>query len=347
MVRLPGTMTRLRSGLWSSPSRRGRRRAPAWRSPRRRRHPPSPRPRRSRFRASRRSSARTTPSTSTRSRCATECGCTPRSTCPRTRAAPTPSCCSALPTARRPTGPTPIARPWGLRSASRATASSSSTRTCAVAISRRASSSRRHRIVPARAASRSVDESTDAWDTIEWLVANVPNNNGRVGMWGISYPGFYAAAGMIDAHPALEAVSPQAPIGDLFMGDDCYHNGAFMLAANFDFFTAFVAWGRPGRPVEQPEFDYGTTDGYRYFLEMGPLENSRKVLGDHAVLARPARAHHLRRVLEEPRHHAASRARARPPCSPWVDGSTPRTWRGRWRSIDRSKRRTPAWTIIW
>ncbi len=133
---------------------------------------------------------------------------------------------------------------------------------------------------PAKRGKQEVDESTDAWDTIEWLVENVPNNNGRVGMWGVSYPGFYAAAGMIDAHPALEAVSPQAPIGDLFMGDDCFHNGAFMLAANFNFFTAFVWRERPGPPEEVPEFDYGTADGYRYFLELGPLENSKNVFGD-------------------------------------------------------------------
>jgi putative CocE/NonD family hydrolase len=125
-----------------------------------------------------------------------------------------------------------------------------------------------------------VDESTDTWDTIDWLVANVPNNNGRVGMWGISYPGFYTAAGMIDAHPALKAASPQAPIGDLFMGDDCYHNGAFMLAANFNFFTNFVWHKTPRRPIERNDFDYGTTDGYQYFLDLGSLENSKNVMGD-------------------------------------------------------------------
>ena len=65
-----------------------------------------------------------------------------------------------------------------------------------------------------------VDQSTDTWDTIEWLVKNVSNNNGRVGTWGISYPGFYVAAGMIDAHPALKAASPQAPVTNLYMGDD-------------------------------------------------------------------------------------------------------------------------------
>jgi putative CocE/NonD family hydrolase len=119
-----------------------------------------------------------------------------------------------------------------------------------------------------------VDESTDAWDTIEWLTENVPGHNGRVGMWGVSYPGFYAAAGMIDAHPALVAVSPQAPIGDLYMGDDCYHGGAFMLAANFDFFTHFAPHRTPTLPRESPEFDYGTTDGYEFFLELGSLANA-------------------------------------------------------------------------
>src|SRR5882724_7917537 len=93
-----------------------------------------------------------------------------------------------------------------------------------------------------------IDESTDTYDTIDWLVKNVPNNNGRVGVWGISYPGFYAAVSLIDAHPALKAVSPQAPIGDLFMGDDSYHNGAFMLAANMGFYTGF----RPRTGGPQP-----------------------------------------------------------------------------------------------
>jgi putative CocE/NonD family hydrolase len=70
------------------------------------------------------------------------------------------------------------------------------------------------------------DESSDTWDTIDWLVKNVPGNNGKVGMFGISYPGFYTAMGMIDSHPALKAASPQAPISDWFMGDDIHHNGA-------------------------------------------------------------------------------------------------------------------------
>src|SRR5262245_60561075 len=101
-----------------------------------------------------------------------------------------------------------------------------------------------------------VDESTDTYDTIAWLLAHVPHNNGRVGMWGISYPGFYAAAALPGAHPALKAVSPQAPIADLFMGDDSYHNGAFMLAANFSFYTGFYPrTGGPASADGSPRFN--------------------------------------------------------------------------------------------
>jgi putative CocE/NonD family hydrolase len=118
---------------------------------------------------------------------------------------------------------------------------------------------------------KEADESSDAWDTIEWLVKNVPGNNGRVGVWGISYPGFYAAMAAIDAHPAVVAVSPQAPIADWFMGDDFHHNGAFFLPHAFNFYSSF---GRP-RPgpttTSPPHFDHGTADGYEFFLETGPM----------------------------------------------------------------------------
>ncbi len=120
------------------------------------------------------------------------------------------------------------------------------------------------------------DESTDAYDTIEWLVRNVPNNTGKVGMWGISYPGFYTALGAVDAHPALVAASPQAPIADWFVGDDFHHNGALYLAHAFNFFADF------GQPTPRhsteppPHFEYGTTDGYSFFLNMGPLPNANE-----------------------------------------------------------------------
>ncbi|HSB10755.1 MAG TPA: CocE/NonD family hydrolase [Blastocatellia bacterium] len=122
-----------------------------------------------------------------------------------------------------------------------------------------------------------VDESSDTYDTIDWLVKNIPNNNGRVGMWGISYPGFYTAVGAIDAHPALKAASPQAPIADWFIGDDFHHNGALFLPHAFNFFASF---GKP-RPkptafADDSRFNHGTPDGYKFFLEMGSLANADK-----------------------------------------------------------------------
>src|SRR5271169_366953 len=121
------------------------------------------------------------------------------------------------------------------------------------------------------------DESTDTYDTIEWLVNNVPNNNGKVGIWGISYPGFYAAFSLIQSHPALKAVSPQAPMGDVGNGDDAYHNGAFFLAANFGFYSSFKPrGGEPARPAGQVPFDFGTPDQYDFYLRMGPLANSNE-----------------------------------------------------------------------
>jgi uncharacterized protein len=122
--------------------------------------------------------------------------------------------------------------------------------------------------------SRQIDESTDSYDTIEWLVKNVPNNNGRVGMWGISYPGFYTAAGSIDSHAALKAVSPQAPISDWFTSDDFHHNGAFFLIDAFTFMSGF-GQPRPQPTTEWPApFEFGTPDAYKFFLELGPLSNA-------------------------------------------------------------------------
>lgn len=117
-----------------------------------------------------------------------------------------------------------------------------------------------------------IDESTDTFDTIEYLIKSIPGNNGRVGQWGISYPGFYTSAGAIDSHPALRAVSPQAPIADWFF-DDFHRNGAFVLPMGFGFFSSF---GKP-RPTptteSNPGFQFPTRDGYQFFLELGPLSN--------------------------------------------------------------------------
>mgnify|MGYP001572060500 CR=1 FL=1 len=128
---------------------------------------------------------------------------------------------------------------------------------------------------PVKSGPKDIDESTDTYDTIEWLIKNVAGHNGRVGMWGISYPGFYAAAGMIDAHPALKASSPQAPVADWFSSDDWHHNGAFLLAHAFGWFAG-AGWAftqpttmRPGTPIDIP-----TNDGYQFYLQLGPVRNA-------------------------------------------------------------------------
>ncbi len=126
---------------------------------------------------------------------------------------------------------------------------------------------------PVKNGPQDFDESSDTWDTIEWLIQHVANHNGKVGMSGVSYPGFYTTMGMIDAHPALKAASPQAPIGDWFIGDDWHHNGALMLPHSFNF---MVDRGHPRpQPTKKPvsPFDHETPDGYQFFLNMGPLSN--------------------------------------------------------------------------
>ena len=122
-----------------------------------------------------------------------------------------------------------------------------------------------------------VDESTDAYDTIEWLLKNVPGHSGRIGLWGVSYPGFYVTASAIDAHPALVAISPQAPVTDLADGDDAFHNGAFMLAANYNFYNSFMPHRVPTRhgDIPRPPAPPEAADGYRWFLTGGQLQTSR------------------------------------------------------------------------
>src|SRR5262249_29229485 len=121
---------------------------------------------------------------------------------------------------------------------------------------------------------KDIDESTDAYDTIDWLVKHVPENSGRVGLIGISYPGFYAACGMIDSHPALKCVSPQAPVSDWFIGDDFHHNGCLFLADAFGFLHSFEQkLDDPKRDKAVP-FDFKTQDGYEFYLNLGPLANA-------------------------------------------------------------------------
>ncbi|MEO6521615.1 MAG: CocE/NonD family hydrolase [Mucilaginibacter sp.] len=119
-----------------------------------------------------------------------------------------------------------------------------------------------------------VDEGTDTYDTIDWLLKNISNNNGKVGVWGISYPGFYTTTALLSRHPALVAASPQAPIADLWR-DDGWHNGAFFLVANFDFYPSFTNRqdDKPSQRRGNP-FDIGTKDGYDFFMKMGSMKNT-------------------------------------------------------------------------
>jgi putative CocE/NonD family hydrolase len=120
---------------------------------------------------------------------------------------------------------------------------------------------------------RDVDDASDTYDTIEFLLKHVPNNNDKVGIWGISYPGFYTSASIIDSHPALVAASPQAPMTDLFLGDDSYHGGAFMLSAAFGFYAFFHPQNNPQPPGPSIRFDFGTPDHYKFYLQAGNIAN--------------------------------------------------------------------------
>lgn len=120
-----------------------------------------------------------------------------------------------------------------------------------------------------------IDEATDTYDTIEYLVRNVPRNNGKVGMRGISYPGFYVGTGAISRHPALAAVSPQAPVSDWWKGDDVHHNGAFFVQDNWDFSQWFDV---PRSGLEEdhsglPPYDRGPGGAYGFYLRMGNSAN--------------------------------------------------------------------------
>jgi putative CocE/NonD family hydrolase len=129
------------------------------------------------------------------------------------------------------------------------------------------------RYIRNKASPLDTDEASDAYDTIEWLLEHIPGHNGRVGQWGISYAGWLAVMGMIEPHPALRASSPQASPADQYIGDDYYHNGAFRLMYAFDW-TWQCAQMREG-PTEREigEYEYGTPDGYRFFLDLGPISN--------------------------------------------------------------------------
>ncbi len=162
-----------------------------------------------------------------------------------------------------------------------------------------------------KAGPRDTDESTDAYDTIDWLVKHVPGHNGNVGVAGISYLGFYAAAALIDSHPALKAVSPQAPATDVYGGDDILHGGGFWLAHGFGFWYSFDQSLENSTRQDSRPFDYKTPDGYQFFLrdesifEMGKTEFRDKAGSWNEIMANVTNAewcasHDLTRFLKNP-----------------------------------------------
>ena len=135
------------------------------------------------------------------------------------------------------------------------------------------------------------DESTDTYDAIDWMVKNVSGNNGNVGVFGTSYPGFYATMASLSNHPALKAVSPQAPVTEWFIGDDFHHNGAFMLADGFAFYSGF------GKPRPKPTtigpkgFEFPTKDYFDFYLRTGALTNFTRLMGDSILFWKDLMAH--------------------------------------------------------
>ena len=127
---------------------------------------------------------------------------------------------------------------------------------------------------------KEIDEASDTWDTVDWLVKNTKNNNGKLGVFGTSYPGFYSTQAALSGHPAVKAVSPQAPVTDWFMGDDFHHNGAFFAMDGFSFYPTF------GKPHPKPTQNYGSgfsspiKDNYKFYLQTGPIKNLAAMIGD-------------------------------------------------------------------
>ncbi len=144
---------------------------------------------------------------------------------------------------------------------------------------------------PNKKTNKDVDEASDTYDAIDWLLKNVDNNNGNVGVFGISYPGFYSTMAALSNHPALKAVSPQAPVTDWFMGDDFHHNGAFFIMDGFSFYSGF------GKPRPKPTtvgptgFTFPTHDNYDFYLRTGTLENFAKLMQDSVAFWKDLYSH--------------------------------------------------------
>lgn len=135
------------------------------------------------------------------------------------------------------------------------------------------------------------DEASDTYDAIDWLVKNIPNNNGKVGVTGTSYPGFYSTQAALSGHPALVAVSPQAPVTDWFMGDDFHHNGAFFIMDAFSFYPFFGQPHPKPSPTYPRGFSFNSQDNYQIYLKTGALKNFSALMGDSIPFWKDLYAH--------------------------------------------------------
>jgi putative CocE/NonD family hydrolase len=135
---------------------------------------------------------------------------------------------------------------------------------------------------PNKQSNKDTDEASDTYDTIDWLIKNIANNNGNLGVFGISYPGFYSTMAALSGHPALKIVSPQAPVTDWFLGDDFHHNGAFFLMDGFSFYAGGFGYPRRQPTTVRPRsaLQLPNADNYDTYLRIGALKNFMKLTGD-------------------------------------------------------------------
>lgn len=146
---------------------------------------------------------------------------------------------------------------------------------------------------PDKKTDKDVDEASDTYDTIDWLIKNISNNNGNVGVFGISYPGFYSTMAALSGHPALKAVSPQAPVTDWFKGDDFHHNGVLFIMDAFAFYGAGFGYPRPMPTMTRPtsSLKWPTNDNYQTYLQTGALKNFMALTGDSIKFWKDLYAH--------------------------------------------------------
>jgi len=148
---------------------------------------------------------------------------------------------------------------------------------------------------PDKKGNKDIDEASDTWDAIDWLINSIPHNSGKVGVFGISYPGFYSTMAAASNHPALVAVSPQAPVTNWFIGDDFHHNGAFFLMDAFSFYSPLgggFGLPHPGPTTVRPKtIGFPVHDAYKFYLETGPLPAFMKLMGDSVRFWKDLYAH--------------------------------------------------------